>query len=216
MLAANAEATDATHAMTLLMLSNEIQQARNTLASLENTLIVDIPNRRESLGSKIDDNARAQQNLKRSQATALQKLANTLHEKERIVKDLGVTQRAQRESLRNDIAASVRHQADAQAAIAETGAALKGLCETRPVTVGTRSLRPVGKSHAFMATIAAMLGVMFGMLAVAVLEFKVHVRERLVSADAGASLATTIQAKQELGQNQHGDHVPGKSEVRSG
>jgi len=200
---ANTEATDATRGMTLLMLSNEVQQARNTLAQLQDTLAVNIPNQRETLRSKIDDNGRAQQNLKHSQATALQNLANTLHAKERAVKNLQVTQKARRDDLRDQIAAATRHQADAKATMDETRVALKDLRQTRAVAVANRSLKPVGMSHAVMAAIAAVLGVLFGMLTVGVLELKVHVRERLAlpaatpSPTALTSLTVSAQAERE-------------------
>ena len=186
---ATGEATDATRGMTLLMLSNEVQQARNTLAHLQDRLAVNIPNQRETLRSKIDDNGRAQQNLKHAQATALQNLANTLHAKERTVKNLQVTQRAQRDNLRDQVTTLTRHQADAKASLDETRVAIKDLRQTRAVAVANRSLRPVGLSHTVMAAIATVLGIMFGMLTVGVLELKAHVRERLALPAATASRA---------------------------
>lgn len=176
---ANGAATDVTRAMTLLMLSNEVQQARNTLAHLQDRLAVDIPNQRESLLSDIADNGRAQQNLKHSQANALQDLANTLHEKERAVENLQINQSAQRDDLHDQMKAATRHQANAKAAIAETRIALKDLRQTRAVAVANRSLRPVGTSNAAMAVMAVMLSFLFASLMVGVLELRGRVRERL-------------------------------------
>ncbi|MEJ2643988.1 MAG: hypothetical protein P8180_03490 [Gammaproteobacteria bacterium] len=193
---ANGAATDVTRAMTLLMLSNEVQQARNTLGHLQDRLTVDIPNQRESLRSEIADNGRAQQNLKHSQANALQNLANTLHEKERAVKNLQVAQKAQRDNLEDQVRAVTRHQEDAKASIDETRVALKDLRQTRAVALANRSLRPVGMSHVAMAAIAALLGFMVAILTVGILELRARVKERLalpaISAFPGGPTSLTL------------------------
>lgn len=54
---------DATSAMTLLMIDNEIDQNRKRLAGLEERLQVNLPKERENLQKSLSDNAREQSNI---------------------------------------------------------------------------------------------------------------------------------------------------------
>ncbi|MGD8570753.1 MAG: Wzz/FepE/Etk N-terminal domain-containing protein [Gammaproteobacteria bacterium] len=58
------EATNATKAMTLLMLDNEVQQQRERLAKLEERLMVDVAEGQDRLANEIADNTRQQQTQK--------------------------------------------------------------------------------------------------------------------------------------------------------
>ena len=56
------EVTDATRAMTLLMLSDQLRQNRERLTELKQRLMVELPNTRDDLEKALSDNRRAQEN----------------------------------------------------------------------------------------------------------------------------------------------------------
>lgn len=57
---------DATHAMTLLMIDNEIDQNRNRMAELQERRFVELPDEQELLAKKLADKLREQQNIQLS------------------------------------------------------------------------------------------------------------------------------------------------------
>lgn len=59
---ARSSVSDATHAMTLLMLDNEIDQNRKRLSELQERRFVKIPDQQETLTKELSDNQRSQQN----------------------------------------------------------------------------------------------------------------------------------------------------------
>lgn len=56
------EVTDATRAMTLLMISDQLRQSRQRLTELKQRLVVELPNKRDKLEIELSDNRRSQEN----------------------------------------------------------------------------------------------------------------------------------------------------------
>lgn len=156
---ATGAATDATRAMTLLTLTNQIQQARGALADLQERLAVDLPNRREELQNKLEDNRREQEDLRNSQATDFE-------------------QQADRDDLLSQIEDVKRQQKPAQAEIQETKVRVDNLRQTHAVAIANQSIRPQGLGPVAILVGSFVLGIGAGFFFVFFLEMRSQVQAR--------------------------------------
>ncbi|MGD8690557.1 MAG: hypothetical protein PVI37_11535 [Gammaproteobacteria bacterium] len=176
---ATQEATTPTRAMTLLMLTNQIQQTRSHLSGLRQQLAVDIPNKREELRNKLAENGRAQQNLQNAQASEFDELQASLENRQREVDNLAVNQAAARDDLADKIDAAESQQEQAKADVSELKTRLENLRRTHSIALASRSLKPVNVSGLIILLGAGFLGAGFGIMAVLVLEVRSNVRAKV-------------------------------------
>lgn len=175
---ATGAATDATRTMTLLTLTNQIQQARSALADLQERLAVDLPNRREELQNKLEDNRREQEDLRNSQATDFEQLQDQLKDQQRTLDDLKTQQQADRDDLLSQIEDVKRQQKPAQAEIQETKVRVDNLRQTHAVAIANQSIRPQGLGPVAILVGSFVLGIGAGFFFVFFLEMRSQVQAR--------------------------------------
>lgn len=85
---------------------------------------------------------------------------------------------AERDKLRNAQADNLRGQAELQERLQEAQAKIANIRYTRPVTPTLRSHEPQGIGRSVIAVLAGILGLMLGVFAAFLAEFRLKVRER--------------------------------------
>lgn len=151
--AAVSEAGDEAKAMTMLMINNQIQNENNRLSDLKERLEIGIEEKRNQL-------MRDRENLKRSKQIKALEIDKLKSDLEKFKIDLGMTQERQR-----NLIAAVENK-------------LKDIRETRALNIATRSLQPVGPGKAVILLLAAVVGIMGGVILAFFVEFVKSARRR--------------------------------------
>ncbi len=167
-----------TEAMTLLMIDNRIQQSQRFLIQLEKEFYTENAERMSNLTVEIRNNKRAQDAAIKSITEAEMRLKNFKIEQELTSEPT----RAKIDSLKANIELSKiardRKIAKLEHKIKENRLQLENLQPTRAVTPPMRSLRPRGMGRARKIFVFAIVGLVFGIVLVMLLEFLEKVRER--------------------------------------
>lgn len=95
--------------------------------------------------------------------------------KERLLVDLP----QEKDKLKNDLADNLRSQTELQEKLKEAQAKIVNIRYTRPITPSLRSHEPQGVGRGIILTLAGILGLMLGIFAAFMAEFRTQVRERL-------------------------------------
>lgn len=140
--------------MALMLIDNELQRDIDRQTELEERLMVEIPEKRADLRSKLENNQR-EQLLQRETISALE----ALYEKLLIDQE--------------------RRLPEARARVAELETRLQNLRETRAVLPPRQSLNAVGTSSRLIIVLSLVLGGMLGLFAAMVASFVGHVRQKL-------------------------------------
>lgn len=86
---------------------------------------------------------------------------------------------AERDALKNGLADNLRNQTELQERLREAEAKIVNIRYTRPITPSLRSPDPRGVGREVIVVLAGILGLMLGMFAAFITEFRNRVRERL-------------------------------------
>lgn len=85
----------------------------------------------------------------------------------------------ERDKLKNDLADNLRGQTELQEKVKEAQAKIVNVRYTRPITPSLRSHEPQGVGRGIILALAGILGLMLGVFAAFIAEFRTRVRERL-------------------------------------
>lgn len=147
------EANDASGAMTLMLINDELQRNQKLLADLRERQAVGIPNQR----SRYEQQIQELQNEKLILASRLSDERDRFNEKIREVS---------------------RKQEEVTSDIASLELKLENLSDTRAVVIAAESLRPVGPGKAVIVVIAGMASGFFGLMLIFLLHLYQLARRR--------------------------------------
>ena len=151
---AQQQAQGGTDSMALMLIDNELQRDIDRQTTLEERLLVELPETRANLRSSLEDNQR-QQRLQSETINALE------GELEKLVLD------------------QEREQARHRPEVRELEIRLSNLRETRAILPPRQSLNPVGTSRALIVALSMILGGVLGIFAVGLLILAKSTREQL-------------------------------------
>ena len=153
---------DPANAMTLLMIDSEIQQNRNRLANLEERLMVELPNQRNELLIRLEENRRSQitegLRVDALKARLDQQQADNRRQQELQATELG-SSKFQLERFEIEWE---RDRANQLQVVRELEARLEGIRETQIIAGPSRHLRAEGPGKAVILALSMVLGLMFG------------------------------------------------------
>ncbi len=148
-----AEVKDEAKAMTFLMLNSDIQQNENRLATLRERLNVGLENENQKIAGQLAENLR----LRKSQMTRIDEFKSQL-----------VQLQAQRSS----------EQDRQRSKISEAENKINLYQDTKVLGFASRSVKPVGSGKTLIVALAAMLGLMGGVMSAFFAEFIAKVRQQ--------------------------------------
>ena len=151
---AQQQVQDGTDSMALMLIDNQLQGDIDRQTTLEERLLVNLPETRTALRNKLEDNQR-EQTLQEEKITALE---------------------ARYEKLLLDQA---RRIPPVEARVAELETRLETLRNTQAVLPPQQSLKPVGQGAKLIVALSIILGGMLGLFAAFGLMFSNSVREKL-------------------------------------
>ncbi len=147
------EATDATKAMTFLVLNNDIQQSENRLAVLRERLHVTLESNKQEIFSELAANQRA----RKLQVTKVEEAKSQLIQLQ--------TQRLSDQEQQKNTIASAENK-------------INYYQNTKALNVAIRSSAPVGPGKPLILVLAGILGLMGGVILAFIAEFALKVRQQ--------------------------------------
>lgn len=147
------EVDDAANAMSLLILSSEIQQSENQLIKLEERLFVELENKKQQLTARLADN-------QRTQKLQVQKI----EEKKSQLLQLKVGRESDQQQQHNTIAATKNK--------------MNLYKDTKTLSLAMPSIMPVNPGKPLILALAGILGLMGGIFIAFMAEFIAKVRQQ--------------------------------------
>lgn len=168
---ATEEVSGSPQAMSLLMMSTQVEQARERVDNLETRLEIALPQRGDELQNQLDDNTRAQSRTRNELAALEKRLAKLENDFQSDLADQRAQVASATTNLEQEKLQYSKSVEDQQLSVRAAENNLEEIIPTRGVYVALKSLEPAGPGKAVILVLGLLLGGMLGIFAAFVVEF---------------------------------------------